>query len=225
MSKIDLHIHTNYSKDCLMSISKLMRVIEKKGLNTVAITDHNEIEGALALKYMSKSFKVIIGEEIMTDSGEIIALFLKEKISPGLSVSKTVEIIKSQNGLVYIPHPFDSLRSSAIKEDALTSIISQLDIIEVFNSRNVFIKDNDKAVAFARKHNVLSAVGSDAHTYWEVGNSYLEMKDFNGSKEFLENLNEAKLVKQRSNPLVHACTKIIKFFGGFYGEKANKEVS
>jgi hypothetical protein len=224
--KIDLHVHTGYSKDSLMKISKLLRTAEKKGLNALAITDHNEIAGALALKEISEKIKIIVGEEIRTREGEVTGLFLKERIPPGLPVAETIDLIKNQKGLVYIPHPFDRLRSSAIDGKALEKVIREVDIIEVFNSRNVFVKDNDKAVDLAQKYNLIAAVGSDAHTTWEVGKSYVELEDFHGPEDFLENLKKARLVSSRSSILVHGYTKAIKILGGLVdGGKPDKEIS
>lgn len=146
-------------------------------------------------------------------------MFLNKKISPGLSPEETIEKIKEQAGLVYIPHPFDRLRSSAIKEEILNKIISDIDIIEVFNSRNLFKKDNDKALSFANEHNILKGVGSDSHTKWEVGQSYLEIENFKDAEEFIINMNNSTLKTKKSSILVHFITKFIKILGGVLSDE------
>lgn len=226
MLRIDLHVHTCYSRDCRLSISRLIKTVKKSKLNGLAITDHNQIKGALMVKKQEKSLKIIVGEEIMTENGEIIGLFLQERIPPGLSLTETIARIKKQNGLVYVPHPFDRLRSSAIGEENLDNIIEQIDILEIFNSRNVFLKDNEKAINYSRNYELIPGVGSDAHTSYEVGNSYVEIKDFSNSEDFLQKLKNACLIRQRSNILVHGYTKFIKLFGGLVdGTKSDQEVS
>jgi len=212
MLNMDMHVHTFYSKDSRMKFKKLEKAAIKKGIDVLIITDHNRIDGALKFKNYTKKINVIIGEEIMITKGEIIGLFLNEKISPGLPPKETIEKIKEQDGLVYIPHPFDRLRSSAIKERILYDIIKDIDIIEVFNSRNVFKKDNEKALKFANKHNIIKGVGSDSHTRWEVGHSYVEIKNFDNAEEFLINLNYSSLITKKSSILVHFITKYIKIF-------------
>ena len=137
MLKVDTHIHTCFSKDSEMSLEALYQKCLKTGLNCIAITDHNTIEVALLFKSIA-SFKVIVGEEINTTQGEVTGLFLKERIPPGLKALETVNNIKSQGGLVSIPHPFDIFRSSVIKLDALHEILPYVDIIEGFNARNTF---------------------------------------------------------------------------------------
>jgi predicted metal-dependent phosphoesterase TrpH len=206
MLKIDMHVHTHYSRDGLMSEEDITAACQKKDLSGVAITDHNTIKGALDLRKMLP-FKIIVGEEIQTQEGEIMGYFLYEEIPPHLPLEETIKIIKAQGGLVGIPHPFGSFRRSKIKQEALERIINQVDIIEVFNSRNIFAKDNQLAVAFARKHRLFSVVGSDAHISCEVGKAYIEIKDFNDPKHFLNNLMSAKLVTKSSGLWVHVVTK------------------
>lgn len=213
MLNMDMHVHTFYSKDSRMKFKSLEEAAVNNGIDVLIITDHNRIDGAIKFKDYSEKIEVIIGEEIMTNKGEIIGLFLNKNISPGLSPMETIEKIKEQGGLIYIPHPFDRLRSSAIKEEILYNIISDIDIIEVFNSRNVFKKDNDKALLFANEHNILKGVGSDSHTKWEVGQSYIEIENFKDAEEFLINMSNSTLKTKKSSILVHFITKFIKIFG------------
>ncbi|MFW6281753.1 MAG: PHP domain-containing protein [bacterium] len=212
MLNVDMHVHTCYSKDSRMKFESLEEAAVNNGIDVLIITDHNRIDGALKFKDYSENIEVIIGEEIMTNKGEIIGLFLNKSISPGLSPEETIIKIKEQDGLIYIPHPFDCLRSSAIKEEALYNIISDIDIIEVFNSRNVFKKDNDKALSFANEYNILKGVGSDSHTKWEVGQSYIEIENFKDAEEFIINMSNSTLITKKSSILVHFITKFIKIF-------------
>lgn len=210
MLNVDMHVHTYYSKDSRMKFKNLEKAAIKNDMDVLIITDHNRIDGALKFKDYTKKLNVIIGEEIMTTKGEIIGLFINKQIPSGLSPKETIKKIKEQDGLVYIPHPFDRLRSSAIKEEILYDITSDIDIIEVFNSRNVFKKDNNKALKFAREHNISKGVGSDSHTRFEVGQSYIKIDNFNGAKEFLINMKNSTLKTKKSSITVHFITKYIK---------------
>ena len=210
-----MHIHSNYSRDCLLSLEKIITVCNNNGINCVAVTDHNTIQGALKLQKMAL-FKVIVGEEIMTDQGEITGLFLKEQIPPCLSMGETIARIKEQSGLLYVPHPFARLRRSTIKTDQLEKIWKEVDIIEVFNSRNMFNKSNREALQFAKSRSLLCGAGSDAHTGYEIGNAYVEISSFSSEQEFLESLRTAKLHMKKSIILVHGITKIIKIVRKIY---------
>jgi predicted metal-dependent phosphoesterase TrpH len=169
MAKYDLHIHSSFSSDGTMDTKTIIKLAIKRHLDGIAITDHNTIKGGLeAKKYETKDFKVIVGSEIMTDQGEVIGLFLSEEINAKKLLDVIYEI-KAQDGIIVIPHPFDKMRHSALHpNDEYASII---DCIEVFNSRCVFQRYNDKAVEYANKHNLPFVAGSDAHFENEIGNA------------------------------------------------------
>ena len=207
--KVDLHVHTEYSKDCRLKLEEIARIVSAGKIDAVAITDHNEIEGAIRLREMA-SFPVIVGEEISTAGGEIIGLFLEKKIEPGLSPLETVLRVRAQEGLVMIPHPFDRLRASAINRVLLMNILENIDIIEVFNARNIFQADNDLASDLAASEGLLRAAGSDAHTRQEIGNAYVEMEPFTNAKDFVRNLQSAAIVGKRSPLFCHLVTKTVK---------------
>jgi hypothetical protein len=207
----DPHVHTDYSSDGTVSIDKLVSISRRKGLNGVAITDHNSIEGALRLKdNTSDDFLIIVGEEIKTSEGEITGLFLKESIPSGLTPENTLDRIKSQGGLVCITHPFCRFRRSRLKFETLIRITERVDIIEVFNSRNILDSDNEKAFKFAKDHNKLMVAGSDAHIAYEYGRSYLRIFPFDNGEEFKKNLATAKIVAQKTPLWVHFVTKWTK---------------
>ena len=133
MMRLDLHIHTRYSKDSTAPIPKIIDRCRKNGLGPIAITDHDTIQGAMEVERLAP-FQVIIGEEIKSTAGAIIGLFLLRPVPSGLSPIETVEQIKDQGGLVLIPHPFDRVRPTAIKYSALERILPVIDLIEGYNS-------------------------------------------------------------------------------------------
>ena len=202
MVKVDLHVHTEYSPDCLTPCEDLIRWARRRQLDAVAITDHNTIEGALALSATSP-IPIIIGEEVRTTRGEIIGLFLREEIPMHLSPSETVRIIHGQGGLVYVPHPMARVRRSALEFGALMQIIDDVDIIETFNARAAFSLDNKRAQELARSYGLPSGAGSDAHQGFEIGHAYVEMPAFTDARSFLESIRRGKVRGRLSSPLVH----------------------
>ena len=202
MLKADLHTHTYFSPDALTSPEKYVRTCLERRINCVAVTDHNAIAGALAVQKLA-TFKVIIGEEVESREGEIIGLFLQEEVPGGLSAEETVERIKEQGGLVCVPHPFDRFRGEHLAEAALTRILPQVDIIEVFNARTTRQADNERAARFAEEHGLAASAGSDAHSARELGRACVEMPDFEGPREFVQALREGRIVGRLSSPLVH----------------------
>lgn len=194
MFKVDLHTHSIVSPDGGISESEYEEVLEKGKLDFIAITDHNRIDFAEKLHKKSGG-KIIVGEEISTQSGEVVGLFLKKRIEPGLSVQKTVEEIHAQGGLVSIPHPFDMLRRG-IGELALLDVLSEVDIIEGFNARLILRWQNTKAREFAFKNNIIVSSVSDAHTIHGLGMSYVLVdKSFTRSSA-INLLSKARLVKK-----------------------------
>ena len=202
MIKADLHIHTCYSIDCLTPLEQIVERCLELGINCIAVADHNTIAGALKLREIA-SFKVIVAEEILTPVGEIMGLFLNEAVSRGLSPQETISRIRSQGGLVAIPHPFG--RSLPWNANPLTSteILSQVDIIETFNSRTPFSSSIARALKLAEEHGKAASAGSDAHTLGEIGRAYVEMPDFNGPDDFLNSLAQGKIFGQKSSYLAH----------------------
>ncbi len=204
--RADLHIHTRFSHDCATSPEDLVDRCLSREINCVAITDHNTIQGALAVKDLAP-FTVIVGEEIKTSAGDLIGLFLKEEVPSDLTALETVHCIKDQGGLVSIPHPFDRLRRSVISPEALENVLPHADIIEVFNARNISNRADQRALELAQIHGVTGTAVSDAHTLMELGQTYATLPDFDGSSRgFLDSLRRGTLTKSRSSPLVHIFT-------------------
>ncbi len=201
--KADLHVHTRYSEDSISPPEKIVQHCLKMGINCLAITDHNEISGAFEVKRIAP-FKVIIGEEILSNQGEIIGYFLTEKIPPRLSPEETAARIKAQGGLVCIPHPFDRFRSGAkLHNHALEKIIENIDLIEVFNSRTMLLRDSARALEFARKHALPGTAGSDAHIVREIGSTYMEIPEFNDAEQLRQALRQGKILGHRTNFFIH----------------------
>lgn len=202
MIKADLHVHTCYSPDCCTPLAKIVDHCLKIGLDCIAVADHNTIEGALRLKEIAP-FKVIVAAEIMTTIGELMGLFLTEEVPRGLSAGETIARIKSQGGLVNIPHPFG--RWPLDNSTKLTSpeILSQVDVIEVFNSRTPLPNSSSKALQLAQKYELPASAGSDAHTLAEIGRAYVEMPQFNSPDDFLRALAQGRIVGRKSSPLIH----------------------
>ena len=213
MLRADLHIHTSFSHDCATPPEKLVAQCSRRGLNCIAITDHNTVQGALAVQELAP-FTVIVGEEIRTLGGELTGLFLSEEVPGGLSPIETARRIKDQGGLVSIPHAFDRFRSSVITPEALTEVLPFTDIIEVFNARNTFEHADRKAQEVAQTHGLAASAVSDAHTLLEVGRTFASIPEFDGTAQgFLESLRRGTLVCHRSSPLVHVATTYHKIKG------------
>ncbi len=164
---------------------------------------------------MSPPFKVIIAEEILSTEGEIMGLFLKETIPSGFSAEETIARIKAQGGLVNVPHPFDIFRSSALNTKKLYEIASQLDMVEVFNARYLLPQTSHRAIEFALEHNLPQGAGSDAHSPYEIGRTYVEMPDFKGKEDFLAALKQGKINGHKANPFVHVNSVLSRIKPGF----------
>jgi predicted metal-dependent phosphoesterase TrpH len=194
----DLHMHTNWSHDCSIGVDELLDHAEAEGLGAIAVTDHNVLGGALEAveRARGRNLVVIPGEEVKTaGQGEVIGLFLKEEIPRGGSFAETVEAIRSQGGLVYVPHPFDRLH--AIPDAAtLHRHLAEIDIFEVYNARLLFEAYNDEAVRFARKYNLTAGAGSDAHVLQGVGTGAVRLRRFDGPEEFLLSLRSAEVLRR-----------------------------
>lgn len=207
--KIELHSHTRHSRDCLLDYDTIIDVCQRRGIAALAVTDHNEIEGAFEMRRRAP-FPVIVGEEVFTEQGEVIGLFLRELIPRGLSVQETIARIKDQGGLVYVPHPFDSYRKGAIGRDTLDAIRPEIDLIEVLNARNIRYPDDARAYWYAREHGLVMAAGSDAHSAGEFGVAYLEMEPFDGPADFLKKARCGRVRGGHSPSLVHFLSSYAK---------------
>ena len=194
----DLHLHTSWSHDCQIPVEELLDHAEAEGLGAIAVTDHNVFGGAREAveQARGRDLVVIPGEEVKTaDQGEVIGLFLSEEIPRGLSFGETVDAIRGQGGVVYLPHPFDRLH--AIPEPAtLHRHLAQVDVLEVYNARLLFEAYNDEALRFARKYDLTMGAGSDAHVLQGVGTGAVRMRAFDGPEEFLVSLRSGQVLRR-----------------------------
>lgn len=202
MLSVEFHCHTVFSKDSLTSPQKLVETCRRKGIDRVVVTDHNTIAGALAAQKLDPEL-VIVGEEIMTTRGEILAAFVTEEIPPSLSPQETIKRLKGQGAFISVSHPFDRLRDGAWQEEDLLEILPEVDAIEVFNSRCMDPQFNRSAQEFARRHNVAGTVGSDAHAAFELGRGVLLLEQFEGPEEMRKVIRKGIPRMKLSSPWVH----------------------
>jgi len=187
----------------MLGLERIAKTAKTKGLDAIALTDHDTMDGA---KQLSRIFPTIVGEEISCDEGDIIGLFLNETIPRG-HVEEVIDRIRSQGGIVVVPHPFDSMRSEAVMSE---EICAKGDAIEVFNSRVVRAKDNAKAYRIAESLGKPKVVGSDAHLGIEIGRSWMDIESIGDSHLFMKSLASAGMHTSRSPILAHAQTKLLK---------------
>ena len=207
---VDLHMHTDHSYDCATPVEVLLAEAKARGLGAIAVTDHNEISGALEAREKASGIKVIVGEEVKTkDQGEVIGLFIEKLIPAGLSLAETLERIHEQGGIAYVPHPFDRLHSVPDYEHLLDSI-DQIDAIEIHNARVAIGEFNEEAARFAAKYRIPAGAGSDAHVAQGLGSVRIKMRDFDGPQEFLESLREADITRRPGSLLYVQALKFIQ---------------
>lgn len=210
--KVEFHVHTRYSKDSTLSLLFVLLMCKIKKIDCIAITDHNEIMGAKKYKEKLKrhNIDVIVGEEIFTSDGEIIGLFLNEKILPGLSPEETIKEIKKQGGIIYVPHPYDEKRKkSVLKEEYINKFARYIDLIEVHNGRNIEKEYDIKQKEISEKNNILPIIGSDAHIFWELGRNYVIIDSIE-RENIIEAIKKAKFKEARCIKISHKVTKYIK---------------
>jgi predicted metal-dependent phosphoesterase TrpH/glycosyltransferase involved in cell wall biosynthesis len=209
---VDLHMHTNHSPDCATPADTLLAAARDAGLGAIAVTDHNEVSGAHEARAKAEQYgvKVIVAEEVKTaDQGEVIALFIEDKIPRGMTLQETIAAIRDQGGLVYVPHPFDRMHSVPDYEHLL-DVVEDIDAIEVFNPRVAFSSFNEEAERFAAKYRIVAGAGSDSHVAAGLGSVKIRMRDFDGPEEFLESLRDADIVRRKTSLLYVQALKFIQ---------------
>lgn len=205
--KVDFHTHTIASPDSLLEPGKLVRTARRKGLDRVVITDHDHVEGALKAIQIDPEL-IIVGEEIDTTEGEILAIFIRDRIPPGLQPREVIARLKDQNAFISISHPFDPMRKGGWRVASLLEILPEIDAIETFNARCMRSVYNWRAEAFAKEHNLPGTHGSDAHSAVELGRGSLLLPPFADACGLRESLKQAVSPKLTlSSPLIHLTSR------------------
>jgi predicted metal-dependent phosphoesterase TrpH len=202
MLRVEFHCHTIYSKDCLLKPEKLVETCRRKGIQRVVVTDHNTIAGALRAKEIDPEL-VIIGEEIKTQEGELLAAYMTDEISPGLPALETIAMLRDQGAFISVSHPFDVMRNGHWQLDDLRKIESIVDAIEVFNARCMSSSYNDEAKTFAQEYDLKGTAGSDAHAAFELGRATMLLPEFHDADSLRESMKNVEYQVRLSSPLVH----------------------
>jgi hypothetical protein len=204
--KVEFHCHTIYSRDSLSSLEDVLKKCDERGVDRLAITDHNTIRGALRAQEMDPQ-RVIVGEEILTrEGGEILALFVKEEVPRGLPAVEAVRRLKEQDAFISLSHPFDYSRHGWTRA-MLEKVLPDLDAIEVFNSRTLMPEINQRAARFAAEHELPGTVGSDAHLLLEVGRTTLSLPPFHSAAELREVIWQGEPQLKQASVFIRLATR------------------
>jgi predicted metal-dependent phosphoesterase TrpH len=202
--RVDLHCHTWYSRDALSSPEGMIAAARRQGLDRLAITDHNTIAGAIEAQRLAPDL-IIVGEEIKTIQGELLAYFVQDEVPAGLSMAETLRRLRDQGSAISVSHPLDPYRrTSAVGHETLLSIIHAVDAIEILNSRCMWPAFNARAAEVARQFKLPGTAGSDAHSVIEVGRAGLASPPFSDAESFRRSLAQAQIIGSISHPGVHA---------------------
>ena len=202
MLTVEFHCHTRYSKDSLVYPDALVEACRRKGIDRVVVTDHNEIEGALVAQHIDPQ-RVIVGEEVMTSEGELLAAFVQERIPPGLAPLEAINRLRQQGAFISVSHPFDRNRSGSWRHEDLVVILPHIDAIETFNARCLSSSFNRQAQEFASQHKLRGTVGSDAHTLRELGRAVLILPEFHDADSLRLSIIDAQTKTRLSSPFIH----------------------
>lgn len=204
--KVEFHCHSIYSKDSLSRPRKLVEAARRAGLDRLIITDHNSIGGALETQRIAPEL-VIVGEEIMTTRGELLAAFVREEIPAGLEPGEAISRLRAQGAFISVSHPFDLIRSGHWEQHDLLQILPFVDAIEIFNARCMDMRPNLAAQEFARKYNLAGTAGSDAHTVREVGRAGLRVEAFADADGLRRVIHAGVMEAQLSSPFIHLSSR------------------
>lgn len=211
--KTEFHVHTKYSHDSGMGKWALYFIGKLRGINCFAITDHNEISGAVKYRpwLEKKGIQVIVGEEIFSNEGEIIGLFLEKKIEPGLSPEETIREIKKQNGIVYLPHPYDEKRHrTVLSNDALKQCAEHIDCAEFYNGRNIKSAFGIKQKEIVDTFGFVPIVGGDSHVFFEIGRNVCLVEEKLTRENFFEVISKAQFNQKPCLKVAHQITRLVR---------------
>lgn len=207
--RADLHNHSYYSPDSILSPVKMLQRAREQRLDVLAVTDHNTTRGGVAVRELAAKrdpdIRVIVGEEVRTKNGEVLGLFLNEDVPRDLSAEETIDRIHAQGGLAGAPHPYDPFRSSL--GDHLFHLRNKIDFIEGLNARVIRAGHNDNARDFAAQHDIPMTAASDAHSPREIGRCFVEMPNYKTPQEFLQSLRAGHLIGHLSSPAIHLISR------------------
>ena len=211
----DFHVHTRYSPDSRLSEDRLITLALERGLTHLAVTDHNSVDGALAVRKRTRELglddrlEIVLGEEVSSADGEIVGVFIERTIPRGLSAEDTADFIRDQGGLVSVPHPYDPFRHSHIRAPALERLAAtnRIDMLEVFNSRVTLGRHNLLAAEFAARHQIPAIACSDSHTGLEVAMSFNALPSFRTAAELKSALRQNEWHGSRSTVFIHLGTR------------------
>ena len=221
MLRVEFHCHTVYSKDSLTDPEKLLAACRRKGIDRLVVTDHNTIAGARVAQELDPE-RVIVGEEIMTTAGELLAFFVQEEIPPGLSPAETITRLREQEAFISVSHPFDRLRGGHWRPADLLEIMPLVDAIETFNARCLWPGFNWEAEAFAHRHRLPGTAGSDAHATFEVGRATMLLPPFHHAESLKVAITQAELHLSLSGPWVHLASRYAVWWKKRNGMHARK---
>lgn len=206
MLRVEFHCHTQYSTDSLLSIEGLLSAARRNNLERVVITDHNTIAGAQLAQSLDPE-RIIVGEEIMTTEGELLAAFVSEEVPPGLSAEETIARLRRQGAFISVSHPFDRMRKGHWRIEALRQIAPLIDAIETFNARCLVSVYNHQAAAFAEGLGLPATVGSDAHTAFELGKAVMILPSFHDAASLKASVRQARYEVRSASPFVHLASR------------------
>jgi predicted metal-dependent phosphoesterase TrpH len=194
--RVDLHLHSLYSHDGQSTLQELIARCAECGLDRIALTDHNTVEGALVLAELAPDL-AIVGEEAKTREGEVIGLFITRRIPPYMRAEDVMDMIHDMGGLTYVPHPLDRHRSN-FRAERIVELADRIDIVETYNAW-CEPAENQAAARLAVELGKVSATGSDAHAASELGRSWMEIDGYTTPQDFLEKLRHARHVVTASS--------------------------
>lgn len=199
---VELHCHTCFSTDSLLTPASLLEAARRKAIDRVIITDHNSVRGAQIAASLDPQ-RVIIGEEILTTRGELLAFYVQEELPPGLDPSTAIDRLRKQGALISVSHPFDTIRHGAWDERDLRAILPLVDALEICNARTWSRRPNERAARLAVEAGLPGTAGSDAHTAFELGRSGMRLAPFHDAASLLASIRTGEIISRLSPPWVH----------------------